>query len=79
MLTNSAQAATRLQVRAFAKEGAMERRYDAAQRRTLGYGLRSAALDGAFMGVNSTVATGEGGAAGVKCWGRGGVGGGGVG
>ncbi|GAB4815223.1 hypothetical protein N2152v2_002269 [Parachlorella kessleri] len=45
-------------VRAFAKEEAMLGRYEGAQGQTLTYGLRSAKLDGAFMSLNSSLATG---------------------
>jgi len=48
-----------LQVRAFAKEDAMLGRYEGAQGQTLTYGLRSAKLDGAFMSLNSSLATGK--------------------
>ncbi len=34
-------------------------RYEGAQGQTLTYGLRSAKLDGAFMSLNSSLATGE--------------------
>lgn len=49
-----------MQVRSFAKEGGVRDRYEAAQKDTLKYGLRSAVLDGAFSSVNSSMATGVG-------------------
>lgn len=45
-------------MRAFAKEVGMKGRYEAAQEETLRYGMRSAALDGAFLSLNSSLATG---------------------
>jgi hypothetical protein len=45
-------------VRAFAKEGAAGEAYAAAQRRTLRFGLRSAALEGFFLPLNGALATG---------------------
>lgn len=47
-----------LQVRSFAKEGAMLGSYEHAQQETLRFGLRSAALDGVFFPLNNALATG---------------------
>jgi ABC-type multidrug transport system fused ATPase/permease subunit len=46
-------------VRSFAKEAAMLGSYEAAQERTLHYGLRSARLEGFFFPLNSSLATGD--------------------
>jgi hypothetical protein len=48
-----------VQVRSFAKEGAMAESYAAAQRATLRFGLRSAALEALFLPLNWSLATGD--------------------
>lgn len=46
------------QVRSFAKEGARLGAYEQAQRTTLRWGLRSAALDGCFFPLSNMLASG---------------------
>ena len=48
-----------MQVRSFAKEGAVQARYEGAQDAALSYALRSAALDACFFPLAGSLATGK--------------------